>query len=66
VVEPPAYEPPAYEPPAYEPLTPAVQAPKKGGSKTGVIVAVGCVVLLCLCVIVTALGYAIYSGALNF
>lgn len=66
VVVPPVYEPPVVEPPAYEPLAPAVQAPKKGGSKTGVIVAVGCVVLLCLCMIVAAVGYYLYnSGAFN-
>jgi hypothetical protein len=67
MVEPVVVEAPVLEPPAYEPVAPAVAEPKKGGSKTGVIIAVGCVVVFCLCVVVVAIGYALYnSGALNF
>ncbi|MBN2148313.1 MAG: FHA domain-containing protein [Anaerolineales bacterium] len=44
--------------PLPEPL-PAEMPPEKPKSKTGVIVAVGCVVLLCLCVIVVGVVYAV-------
>lgn len=46
-------------PPVYaEPIPPAEPvAPPKKGSKTGIIIAVGCLVVLCLCVIVVAVAY---------
>lgn len=63
IEEPPAMEVPAVEPPAYEPLPP-LEAPKKGGSKTGVIIAVGCLVLFCLCAIVSVIGVVIYDPSI--